>query len=301
MTLRFVLNQEEFAENIIFNTDQSGLSSLHYAMKTAKINIFKAVLSIYEQNEKGDFKTLMFGTRDNAGNNPFALAIKEDVRLGNLQKWILNRFGDDLDSKLKLLFSENKNKEVPLIADYQSSLQWETARDYVYEYFNRIKVVNEDNAVFAGRSLIFLARFSGTMPTMRMIIDAVEDEAVLNKVLSVKNTSNNDALFKLAQYNQIDTLKWFLTEVVPNDHPCLYTQSSQSGETVLSKLVKEHGKIALAEKLLAKVTDNRKRLHLLKAKTLPGINGDESALDWAQRRNIKPVIGWLTEHIGDAQ
>merc|ERR1712062_171698 len=204
----------------------------------------------------------MFGTRDNAGNNPFALAIKEDVRLGNLQKWILNRFGDDLDSKLKLLFSENKNKEVPLIADYQSSLQWETARDYVYEYFNRIKVVNEDNAVFAGRSLIFLARFSGTMPTMRMIIDAVEDEAVLNKVLSVKNTSNNDALFKLAQYNQIDTLKWFLTEVVPNDHPCLYTQSSQSGETVLSKLVKEHGKIALAEKLLAKVTDNRKRLHL---------------------------------------
>jgi len=300
--LKFVVNQPEFAQNIVFNTDQSGLSSLHYAMKSAQIGIFKEVLSIYEQNEKGSLKALMFGTKDNDGNNPFALALKQGINLGNLQKWIMNQpeFGDDLDSKLKLLFSENKNKEVPLIAGYQTTVQLATANDYIYEYFTKNKVVNEANAVFAGRALIFLAKFAGTMSTMRMIVDGIEDEAVLNKVLSVSNSSNNDILYKLNQYRHISTLKWFLNDVIPNDHPCLYSKSSHSGNTVLIQMVKD-GNIELANNLLLKITDNNMKLQLLTAKTLPGINGDQSALQWAQRRNIKPIVQWLTEHIADAQ
>jgi len=215
------------------------------------------------------------------------------------RQWILNRFGDDLDSKLKLLFSENKNKEVPLIAGYQTTVQLATANDYIYEYFTKNKV-NEANALFAGRALIFLAKFAGTTSTMRMIIGAVEDETVLNKVLSVMNTSNNDILYKMNQYRHVDKLKWFIDEVIPNDHPCLYSQSSHSGNTVFLQMVKD-GRIDMAEKMLMKVTDNTKKLQLLNSKTLPGINGDESALEWAQRRNCKPIVSWLTEHIADAQ
>jgi len=298
-TVQFVLNHEEFTENTIFNTDQCGLSSIHYAVRSTQISIFKKVLSIYERNEKGDFKALM-QLRDNAGNSPFTLAIKEGINLGNLQKWIMNRFGDDLDSKLKLLFSENNDGEVPLIAGYESSAQLSTAHDYIYEYFTKNKVVNEANAVFAGRALIFLAKLGGRMSTMKVIINAVEDDAVLNKVLSVVNTSNHDILYKLNQYRQMDAFKWFLTEVVPVDHPCLYSQSSYSGKTVFMELVKD-GNLHLAEKLLEKITDNKIKLQLLTAKTLPGQHGDESALDWAQKRNIIPIIGWLNEQIGDAQ
>jgi len=133
-----------------------------------------------------------------------------------------------------------------------------------------------------------------------MIVEAVEDETVLSKMLSVVNKSNNDVLYLLSHYDRMDTLKWFLDKVVPDDHPCLFSQCSHSGKTVFMNLVQE-GKIDLAGQLLAKVTDNERKLKLLKAKTLPGKEGDESALDWAQRRNIKPVIGWLMEQIANAE
>ena len=201
-TLHFLINQEEFDENQIFNTDQKGLSALHYSMLTKQIDIFKAVLAIYDRNDKGDFKLLIFSTTDNEGNNPFALAMKRNVILGNLEKWMLNQFGDDLDSKLKLLFAENKNKEVPLIASYQNNVPLNTAYDYIHEYFAKREVVNEEDALFAGRAMIFLARYPGTMSTMRKIFDSVVDATVLNKILSVRNSTNLDILYKLCAHNQ---------------------------------------------------------------------------------------------------
>ena len=298
-TLKFVLNHKEFAENLVFNTDQAGLSSLHYAMKTGNIGIFQEVLSMYERNEKGNFKTLIFNTKDNAGNNPFALAIKEGVGFSSLRKWILNELGNDYVAKMELLFSKNKSGEVPLIASYQSSVELETAHDEIYEYFTKKKIVNAGNAVLAGRALHFLAKFNA-QSTMKMIIDAVEDEMVLNKVLSVKNNTNISIIYRLQQYQRWNCLEWFLSEVVPNDHPCLFSPSKHSGNTALKQILQDK-KIKIAEMLLTKITDNDKKQKLLNARTHAGSNGDESALDWAQKRNIKPMVQWLKEQIGDDQ
>lgn len=269
-------------------------------MRSAHISIFKKVLSIYERNEKGDFKALMFQIRDNAGNSPFNLAVKEGIYLGNLQKWIMNRFGDDLGSKLKLLFSENNDGEVPLIAGYQyNASRFSFINNYLYEYIAKIKVIREGDVVFVGRALLHLA-YSASISRIQMIIEAAGNNTVLSKMLSIRNTSNQDFMFKLNKYRDSNCMKWFLTKVVPDDHPCLYSQCSHSGNTVFMKMVKK-GDLHLAEKLLEKITDNKIKLQLLTAKTLPGRHGDESALDWAQKRNIIPIIGWLNEQIGDAQ
>ena len=188
-TLQFVLSQKELKKaDLVFATDQNGLSSLHYAVKTGQIGIFKAVLSIYEENAKGDCQSLMLSTKDNAGNNPFALAMKHSVSIGNLLKWVLYKFGDDLDSKLKLLFSENSNREVPLIEAYSNNVQLSTAYDYIYEYFSKIELVSGDNVELAARALMFLARFSGTISTMKMIIEKVKkNEKVFHEVLNATN------------------------------------------------------------------------------------------------------------------
>merc|ERR1719150_137253 len=165
--LFFVLNQAEFLEDIMFLTDSMGSSALHYAMKskTASIGILVKVLSIYAKNEKRDFKKLMFGTKDNAGNNPFTLAIINMQNVGgdqrvNMLRWIMNQIedqiGDQIEDQigdhLNLLFSENKNKEIPFIAGYQSSPYLAFATDYIYEYFinhgNQSKTIGADNAVF---------------------------------------------------------------------------------------------------------------------------------------------------------
>ena len=82
--------------------------------------------------------------------------------------------------------------------------------------------------------------------------------------------------------------EWFLDDVVPDDHPCLYSQSSFSGKTVFMMLVCD-GKIKLADKLLSKITDNKKKLQLLNAKTLSGKHRHESVLELAQKMNtVKP-------------
>lgn len=300
-TLKFLLDQEEFLQDLVFETDPKGVSSLHHAMKTGRLAIFKKVLSIYEDHGKGDLKSLIFGTKDGGGYNPFALALKEGVHLGNLQKWILSRFGDDVATKLKLLFSGGKNGDVPLIAGYQNSVSANTAHDHIYEYFSKVELVSGDNAELAGHSLMFLARFSGTISTMKMIIEKVKkSEKVFHEVLNAANTSNNGILYKMMQYRRMIPFEWFLDDVVPDDHPCLYSQSSFSGKTVFMMLVYD-GKIKLADKLLSKITDNKKKLQLLNAKTLPGKHRHESALEWAQRRNIKPIIQWLMDHIADVE
>ena len=298
-TLKYVLKLEkqEFTDNLVFKTDPAGLSSLHHAVKTGHIGIFKEILSIYERNERGKLQTLIFNTKDNAGNNPFALAIKEGVVYGKLRKWIMNEIGGDYVAKMNLLFSPNKNGVVPSISAYQESLGLDFAHDEIYEYFTKKRVVNSGNAVLAGRALMFLARFDA-MPTMKLIIEAVEDEMVLDKVLSVTNKSNNDILYNLQSYNRWNCLKWFLSEVIPDDHPSLWSRSEHSGNTALKKIL-EAGKIGIAEMLLAKITDIDRRQKLLDARTFPGSNGNESALDWAQKRNIKPIVDWLKEQSPD--
>jgi len=207
----------------------------------------------------------------------------------------------DLQSKLDLLFSENKSKEIPLIAGYQSTEHLHFAIEYIHEYFAKINRIS--NHLLAGRALLFLARcnVNGSMSTMRSIIESVANEAVLNKVLSVKNSSNEDILYSLSISKQIDTLKWFLIEVIPNDHPSLYSQSSHSDNTVFMHLVKG-GHIDLAKQLLAKITDKKLKLQLLNAKSFQGFcdgveHGEESVLQWAQRRNIVPITKWLKEQI----
>ena len=301
-TLKFILKQKEFAENLVFNTDPAGLSSLHYAMKTGNISIFKEILSMYEKNDKGNLKTLIFNTKDNAGNNPFALAIKEGVGFSDLKKWIMNELGEDYIAKMDLLFSPNKN-EMPIIAGYQRSVELGTAHNEIYEYFTKTKGVNSGNAEVAGRALLFLARYEGAMSTIKMIIKAVEDEnreMVLNKVLNVKNNSNSNIVYQLVKYRQWNCLKWYLSEVIPDDHPCLWSRSESSGNTAL-KLILQNGQIGIAEMLLGKITDNDRRQKLLTTRAFSGRYGNESALDWAQKWNIKPIVEWLNDKIDDDQ
>merc|ERR1719474_398873 len=319
MMLKWVLSHKSFSVNIVFDKSANGLSALHYAMRTGKIDIFKEVFSIYSQHEKGDIKALMLNTRDNEGNTPFMRAVKEGrTDLGKLHIWIMNQFGGDVESKMRMLFGQNKNKEIPLIASYQSSPSLSTAHDHIWEYFTMIKVVNEGNADLAERALVFLARFESGRPTMRLIVEATQKNmVVLNRVLNLRDSSIDDVLYTLTKYvgspssnrerdendgvfSRMGTLEWFLTKVVPDNHPCLFSQSTHSGNTAFLHLVR-NGKIKMAEILLAKITDDETKLQLLNAKTLPGRHGGESAMDWAKKRNIKSVVDWLGEQITDLQ
>jgi len=286
------------AENVVFNTDQNGLSSLHYAMRTGKISIFKEILSIYERNEKGEFKKLMFSTKDNAGNTPFALAIKENASSESLQSWIMNQFGDDLESKVQLLLSESANGVVHAIEPYRTSSSNSTFNDIIYEYFSKTKVVNKENAVLAGRCMMYLGQHSDQFPALKMIIGLMEDQTVIDKVLRVRNSSNIDILRTVSSFRR--TFDWFLDEVVPDDHPCLWSRSEHSGKTALMVQV-QNEKLEQAAKLLGKIRNNEKRLQLLNAKTQPGQHRNESLMEWAQRLNIKPIVEWLGEQIADAQ
>ena len=269
--LNFVLNQNDFDQMIVFNTDRGGRTSLHYAAKTTNISIFKEVLSIYQRNEKGDFESFMFGT-DEEGNNSFTYAVKEGIDDPTVSTWILQQFDDDINLKMKLLFARNKNGEVPLIENYSEVEELDIFMDCIYEFWSdRTVVINEEKIDLAARSLMFLTRSDKTAWTMKIIVDAMkDDDMTMQKILSVRDTANNDILYKISQHRRWKILKWFLEDVVPNDHPCLFSRCKITGKTTFMRLVID-GKIDLAKLLLAKITDNVQKLQLMRTKTLqPG-------------------------------
>ena len=93
-------------------------------------------------------------------------------------------------------------------------------------------------------------------------------------------------------------MEWFLTEIVPDDHPCLYRASSHSGNTVLMGLL-DDGNVGLASMLLDKIKDKKVKLSLLNAKKLKNFN-NESIMDYAKRQNIKPIINFVQSQVNIA-
>jgi len=208
---------------------------------------------------------------------------------------------NNIDEKLAMLFAKNKSGEIPLIEEYAVDMDMPMciAGGFVYEYICSVKDVGMDNVEMLGHCLLFSAQRE-EMSRMLLIMDKLlGDEGMLYQVLNVRNQSNHDALYRLMATGNMRQFAWLL-DIVPDNHPCLWTRSQHRGDTVLMRLL-EAGQLMLAKKLLSKIDDKRIRLKLLMNKRLKRIEGGGSAMDIARRKKVEPVIEWLTEKIEEAQ
>jgi len=207
----------------------------------------------------------------------------------------------NIDEKMAMIFSKNKNQEVPLIEEYalKMPMPMDIVSDFVYEYISSLKEDSiYDNVEMVGYCLLFEVQ-RGAMSRIQLIIEKIRDnKELLDRVLRVRNLSNHDALYRLVATGKMRQFAWLL-DVVPDDHECLFSRSLDRGDTVFMRLL-EQGQLVLADKLLLKIGDNRKKLELLKTKRMKRIEGGGSALEIATRKRIEPVIEWLTEKIEEA-
>lgn len=208
----------------------------------------------------------------------------------------------NIEDKLNVLFGKNKNGEIPLIEEYAASdgvhMPMDIVSDCVYEFISSIKEVHRDNVEMVGCCLLFAVQ-RGAMARIKLIIDKIgKDQDMRDQVLSIRNLSNHDALYRLVATGNMRQFSWLL-ERVPNDHSCLYSRSLLRGDTTFMRLL-EAGQLSLAERLLKKISDNAVKLKLLRTKRVKRIEGGGSALDIAKRKKIEPVIEWITEQMEEA-
>jgi len=202
----------------------------------------------------------------------------------------------NIDEKMGMLFSRNPNtREIPLIEEYAAEMDMpmDIVSDFVYEYMVNLREVDMSTYEMVGYCLLFEVQREESMARIQMIIEKVREWNMLDDVLRVRNQSNHDALYRLAATEKLREFAWFLDEV-PNDHECLWTRSLHRGDTAFMRLL-DAGQKTLAKKLLDKITNKEKRLMLITMRREKRIEGGGTALEIAIRKNIKPVIDWLTE------
>jgi len=202
----------------------------------------------------------------------------------------------NIDEKMGMLFSRNPNtREIPLIEEYAAEMDMpmDIVSDFVYEYMVNLHEVDMSTYEMVGYCLLFEVQREESMARIQMIIEKVKGSDMLDDVLQVRNQSNHDALYRLAATEKLREFAWFLDEV-PNDHECLWTRSLHRGDTAFMRLL-DAGQKTLAKKLLDKITNKEKRLMLITMRREKRIEGGGTALEIAIRKNIKPVIDWLTE------
>jgi len=292
----------QYADLMMNSEDEMGNTPFSYFLKTnGSDDMARYLLNRFDDKFREDLrkretatsasgkrqkrKVTLTATSFKAGSDSF----KAGSSIGSLAQ--------NIDDQVEMLFASNKNGEIAIIEEYASKIQMPMGivSDFVYEYISSIKDVNVDNVEWVGYCLLFAAQ-QGAMARIQLIIEKIgDDQDMLNRVLSARNQSHHDALYRLVETGKMRQFSWLLDEV-PADHQCLYSQSLLCGDTTLMRLL-EGGQLLLAQKLLGKINDNRRKLQLLNTRRFKRIDGGGSALEIAKRKGVEPVIEWLMDQI----
>eukprot|EP01083_Nonionella_stella_P151407 483661_1 len=297
VSLQYLLSHRLFSRDSIFKKDDKGLTAIHYACfiaSTHSISCLKAILSFYAENEASQ-EELIFMV-DELGNIPFDYIIRKCGIDTFLSKWILrNAFqhiGDKMEvyrHQMMMLFHQNNKNEIALIERliYKHDLE---VTQCIKRYFESIKVIDDSNVLWAASSLLYLRGDNWTVS--KLILSKVQNKMVLHKILDFRNSDNETILSENCNHSDAFIIEWYLAEVVPKDHPCLFTKNESYGTTALRKLI-GRGYRLLAQQLLDKITEKEKRLHLIQMKN----NENKTVLDLAKENGAPRVIDWIQNQL----
>ena len=85
-------------------------------------------------------------------------------------------------------------------------------------------------------------------------------------------------------------IDWYLSEVIPDDHPILFGADKIDGDTALMLLVRK-GLLYLAERLLSKVTDKAVKLQLMETE-----NTEKQSIEtYAKQQGVPRIIKWIKD------
>ena len=156
----------------------------------------------------------------------------------------------------------------------------------------------EEISSYGGYNLFYLCKNNWSL--IKLLVNKIKEcsattisNKLLFKALNIRNSDNDTILHNICKTtdNQF-VINWYLTEVIPSNHPILFEKDNVDGYSALFLLCK-NGLIYLAQKLLNKITDKKEKLKLIEMKN----NENESVLDYAKSENIPNFVKFVENEI----
>eukprot|EP01084_Bolivina_argentea_P181177 312942_1 len=304
LSLQFLLTHALFDKNILFKKDINDLTAIHYCCIGKSISCLHKILLLYKElnPKKHDLMYL----KDKSGNIPFDYIFRKGnmTNYATMINWILkNCFDDNIEQKMKMIFNMNNKGEIAILERYIDKRNEESIVKCIRKYFENIgkENMNDQNIEFAACSLLYLGRYRWIL--LKLILSKIKygnnSEKKIFKLLNFKNSDGYTILHYVHKTatstdgaETIHIIDWYLTEIIPNNHPILTCADNISKKTILMLLIKR-GFISLAEKLLNKIDDKKEKLRLIQMKD----SNNKTILDHASDANIPNIVKWIENQI----
>eukprot|EP01083_Nonionella_stella_P185801 678522_1 len=293
-SLHFLLSHPFFDQQLIYSSDHKDKNAIYYSCCTntpESVACLRTVLAFYK-TKITTYSDLLIRNRV----FDHAMRYYRGTYLSNTQKWSVQCILDEWSQShaaninlMHLLFKENEKGEVALIEHGTNRFSKEVAY-WIKSYFEDIDEISDLDCKYAGYALLYLR--ANCWHIHQLIAAKCRDEAQLSKVLNVRNGEGYSVLDYVCMSEQWCIVEWYLSQVIPNNHPILMDCNTFTNQTGLMYLLAS-GAIQFAEQLLSKIDDKKERLNLIEKKDYK----NQSILDSAVCKDIPSQVEWIRHQI----
>eukprot|EP01083_Nonionella_stella_P113468 334531_1 len=293
-SLHFLLSHPFFDQQLIYSSDHKDKNAIYYSCCTntpESVACLRTVLAFYK-TKITTYSDLLIRNRV----FDHAMRYYRGTYLSNTQKWSVQCILDEWSQShaaninlMHLLFKENEKGEVALIEHGTNRFIKEVAY-WIKSYFEDIDEISDLDCKYAGYALLYLR--ANCWHIHQLIAAKCRDEAQLSKVLNVRNGEGYSVLDYVCMSEQWCIVEWYLSQVIPNNHPILMDCNTFTNQTGLMYLLAS-GAIQFAEQLLSKIDDKKERLNLIEKKDYK----NQSILDSAVCKDIPSQVEWIRHQI----
>eukprot|EP01083_Nonionella_stella_P113469 334535_1 len=293
-SLRFLLSHPFLDKQLVYSTDNNGNNAIHYSCckdTESSLDCLRTVLALY--------KTQLMKYSDLLIQNRIfdhAMSYNSDdgrYECTKTQQWSVRCVLDESQAAniniMQLLFKEKQKGKVALVERGMNRLNKEVAH-LIKSYFEDIDEISDLDCKYAGYALLYLR--ANCWHIHQLIAAKCRDEAQLSKVLNVRNGEGYSVLDYVCMSEQWCIVEWYLSQVIPNNHPILMDCNTFTNQTGLMYLLAS-GAIQFAEQLLSKIDDKKERLNLIEKKDYK----NQSILDSAVCKDIPSQVEWIRHQI----
>eukprot|EP01083_Nonionella_stella_P309184 1093942_1 len=295
-SLRFLLSHPFLDKQLVYSTDNNGNNAIHYSCckdTESSLDCLRTVLALYK-TQLMKYSDLLIQNRifDHAMSYN-----SEDGRYEctKTQQWSVRCVLDESQAAniniMQLLFKEKQKGKVALVERGMNRLNKEVAH-LIKSYFEDIDGIGDLDSKYAGYALLYLGACAECWHIQKLIVSKCRDEAQLFEILNTRSSEGCSVLDRVCKSEKWCVVEWYLSDIIPDNHPILVACNTFTNETCLMYLL-ERGAIQFADKLISKIDDKKERLNLIEKKDYK----NQSILDSAVCKDIPSQVEWIRHQI----
>eukprot|EP01083_Nonionella_stella_P255554 876987_1 len=297
-SLQFLLSHPYLDQQLVYSADNNGNNAIHYSCgkdSQASVACFRTILELYK-TKISKYSDLLIQNRifDHAmphNTDSISGARTNGYHCSKTQEWSVGCVLDDNVNLMRLLFKEDQNGRIALIEHgINSNIFSKKVAYWISGYFEDIDEISDLDCKYAGYALLYLG--AECWHIHKLIVSKCKDEVQLFEVLNTRSGEGYSVLDRVCKSEKWCVVEWYLSDIIPDNHPILVACNTFTNETCLMYLL-ERGAIQFADKLISKIDDKKERLNLIEKKDYK----NQSILDSAVCKDIPSQVEWIRHQI----